>query len=79
MLQEDKKAVMGVIQECSNALTRMDAEREFIKEAIQDASERYELDKKHLRKVIQIHHKQNLQEVKYDNTEVEDLYEELYG
>ena len=79
MTSEDKKALTKVIQDCSDSLIRMEAEREFIKEAIVGANDKYGVDKKHLRKVINIFYKQNLNEVKTENTEVEDLYDELYG
>ena len=75
----DKQAIMKVVQDCSDSLTRMEAEREFIKEAIVGLADKHGLDKKHLRKVINIYYKQNLAEVKEDNSEVESLYEELVG
>lgn len=57
----------------------MESEREFIKEAIVGLNDKYGVDKKHMRKVINIYYKQNLNEVKEENTEVEDLYETLYS
>ena len=77
--QEDKKGIQKVVQDCSDSLIRMESEREFIKEAIVGLSDKYGVDKKHMRKVINIYYKQNLNEVKEENTEVEDLYETLYS
>lgn len=79
MSPEDKKDVIKVVQECCDSLIRMEAEREFIKEAIVGLNDKYDLDKKYLRKIINIFYKQNLGEVKTENAEVESLYEELYG
>lgn len=74
---EDKKAIMKIVRDCSDSLIRIEAEREFIKEAIIGLNDKYEVDKKHIRKVINIYYKQNLSEVKHENSEVEDLYESL--
>jgi len=74
---QDKKDILRVITDCSDSLTRMEGEREFIKEAIIGLNAKYELDKKHLRKVVNIYYKQNLAEVQAANNDVEDLYETL--
>ena len=79
MLAEDKQKIMKVVQECCDSLIRMESEREFVKEAIVGLSDKYDLDKKHMRKVINIYFKQNMGEVRSENTEVESLYEELVG
>ena len=76
---EDKKGIQKVVQDCSDSLIRMESEREFIKEAVVGLNDKYGVDKKHMRKVINIYYKQNLNEVKEENTEVEDLYETLYS
>ena len=72
---EDKKRIKGCIEEISNSMTRMDAEREFIKEAGNLCAEEVEIDKKHLRKMAKIYHKQNLAEVVGEIEDVEWLYE----
>jgi|TARA_A200000159_G_C7266079_1_gene315122 archaellum component FlaC len=72
---EDKKRIKGCIEEISNSMTRMDAERDFIKEAIASCAEDVEIDKKHLRKMAKIYHKQNLAEVVGEIEDVESLYE----
>lgn len=72
---EDKKRIKGCIEEISNSMTRMDAEREFIKEAVNLCAEEVEIDKKHLRKMAKIYHKQNLAEVVSEIEDVESLYE----
>ena len=79
MLAEDKQKIMKVVQECCDSLIRMESEREFVKEAIVGLADKYDLDKKHMRKVINIYFKQNMGEVRSENTEVESLYEELIG
>ncbi len=75
--EQDKKDILAVIKDCSDSLTRMEGEREFIKEAIIGLNDKHGLDKGHLRKVVNIYYKQNLAEVQAQNDEVEDLYESL--
>lgn len=75
---EDRKKVANAIQEISNSMTRIDAEKDLIKDIIDQTSEKFELDKKHLRKLATIYHKQNLTEVKNEYDEVETLYQELF-
>jgi hypothetical protein len=77
MLEQDKKALLGGIQECSNSMTSMEGEREYIKESISILSEKYQVDKKQLKKVVAIYHKQNMTEVSTLANDVQDLYEEL--
>lgn len=75
---EDKKKLANAIKEISNSMTRMDAEKDLIKDIIQGAYEDFEIDKKHIRKLASIYHRQNMSEVKYEYDEVETLYEELF-
>jgi hypothetical protein len=75
---EDKKKLANAIKEISNSMTRMDAEKDLIKDIIQVAYEDFEIDKKHIRKLAAIYHRQNMSEVKYEYDEVETLYEELF-
>ena len=75
---EDKKKLANAIKEISNSMTRMDAEKDLIKDIIQVAYEDFEIDKKHIRKLASIYHRQNMSEVKYEYDEVETLYEELF-
>jgi len=77
VLQNDKENIMRVVQDCCDSLTRMEGEREFVKEAIVGLHDKYDLDKKHIRKVINIFYKQNMGEVRSEMTEVESLYEDL--
>jgi hypothetical protein len=77
MTEEDKKNILHVVKDCSDSLTRIEGEREFIKEAIVGLNDKYELDKKHLRKVISIYYKQNKSEVEAEQGEVIELYESL--
>jgi archaellum component FlaC len=72
---EDRKKILGAIQEISNSLTRVEAERDLIKDILQDIEDKFELPKKYTRKVAKIYHKQNFKEVQEEQSELETIYE----
>jgi hypothetical protein len=74
----DKEKLKKAIQEISNSMTRMDAERDLIKEIIKDANEEHEIDKKVLRKMARAYHKQNFSEEVATQEEFESLYQEVF-
>jgi vacuolar-type H+-ATPase subunit D/Vma8 len=76
---EDRKKIRGALEEISNSLTRIEAERELIKEIIQDVEDKFELPKKYTRKVAKIFHKQNFAEVKTEQEDLETIYETVTG
>ena len=73
----DKKRIKDVMIEISNSMTRIAAEKDFIKEAILSCCDEVEVDKKHLRKMATIYYKQNLAEVVGEVSDVEALYESI--
>jgi|TARA_B100001093_G_scaffold503386_1_gene557687 hypothetical protein len=73
----DKKRIKDCVIEISNSMTRVAAEKAFIKEAILSCCDDVEIDKKHLRKMATIYYKQNLSEVVGEIEEVEALYENV--
>jgi ABC-type dipeptide/oligopeptide/nickel transport system ATPase subunit len=77
MLSDEAKAIKMVMQDISNSMTRIDGEKDFIKESINELSEKHSIPKKNLNKVARIIHKQNMAEVQADNNDVEELYENL--
>jgi hypothetical protein len=74
---EDRKNIKLVLDEISNSMVRIAGEREYIKEAISDMSEKYEIPKKILNKMARIYHKQNFTEMVDENDELEALYENV--
>ena len=75
---EDKKKFEKAIQEMSNSMTRIDAEKDLIKDIIQETHDSLGVEKKYIRKLATIWHKQNVNEVKTETDEVMELYEELF-
>lgn len=78
MTPEDKKKVADAIREMSDSMLRIDAEKELMKDIVDITNEKYEIDKKHFRKLAVIYHKQNMEEQRSESGEVFDLYEELF-
>jgi len=72
---ESKKRIRNAREEISNSMTRMGAERDLIKNILQDVEDDTQVPKKYIRKMATIFHKQNLNEVKAENDDVETLYE----
>jgi len=75
----DKDKLKKSIQEISNSMTRIDGEREHIREAIKLASEEHEINKKVLRKMASAYHKQNFMEEVANQEEFEHLYKDVIG
>jgi aspartokinase len=72
--EEDRKKLLGVIRECSDALTRVSAERDFIREEVKEISKQLDIPKRLVNKMIKVYHKQNFDE----EVAVQDQFETLY-
>jgi len=77
MIEVDKKKVLDVLKEISNSMTRAEAERDFQKEAIKAASDEHQIDKKTLRKMARVYHRQNFSQEVQQHEEFEQLYETI--
>jgi hypothetical protein len=60
-------------------MARIDGERDFIKEAIVNICEEYEMSKKTFRKLAKVYHKQNFSKEVAEHEEFETMYEQLTG
>ena len=76
---EEKKKLSKAIEELSNSMTRVDAEKDLMKDIIQETHDAIGVDKKHIRKIASIYHKQNVSEVQTETEAVMELYEELFN
>lgn len=72
---EDRKAIKGALQEISNSLTKIEAERDLIKDILQRVQDEQSVPKKYVRKLAKIYHKQNFNEVLQEQDDLEVLYE----
>lgn len=72
---EDRKAIKNALQEISSSLTRIEAERDLIKDILQTVQDNQNIPKKYVRKLAKIYHKQNYNEVQQEQDDLETLYE----
>lgn len=73
----DPKKVRDAIVEISNSMTRMDAERDLVKEIVNKIHEEELLDKRVIRKMARVYHKQNFAEESTINEEFETTFKNI--
>jgi len=71
----DREKLLGVLKECSNSLTRMEGEKDYIKEATTNIAKDLQLPKKLVSKMVKVYHKQNYDEEVAVHEQFETLYE----
>jgi uncharacterized protein (UPF0335 family) len=74
-----KKALRDFCGELSGAMTRIEGEQVYIREAMKDFAEETKIDKKVLRKIVKFYHKQNFITQSSENAEVESFYQQIFG
>lgn len=73
--QVQKVAIKAGLQEISNSLTRMEAERENIREIVNKFATEYEMNKRVTRKLARIFHKRNIEEERAEQEEINSTYD----
>ena len=73
----DRQKIKKVLEEISNSMTRIDAEKDYIREAIAECSDEFKLSKRTLTKMARVYHKQNYSQEIANHEEFEDLYETI--
>ena len=71
----DKAKVLGCLQEISNSLTRVEAERDLIKEIFEKMQDECEIPKKLGRKLARVYHKRSYEEEVAEQSDFQDVYE----
>lgn len=71
---DERNRIQSAIKEISNSLTRIEAERDLIKETLKLLEDEFELPKKYMRKVAVTYHRQNLNQVKEEFSDIEEIY-----
>jgi cysteine sulfinate desulfinase/cysteine desulfurase-like protein len=74
-----RKAIKDCMNELSASMTRIEGERDFIKEAISKVCEDFEMNKKTFRRLAKTYHKQNFSKEVAEHEEFETMYEQLTG
>jgi hypothetical protein len=67
------------LQEISDSLTRAEAERDYVKDAIKAIADENGLQKKIVAKMAKVYHKQNYSEVVAESDEFQTMYEKVTG
>lgn len=75
--EEQKKKLRGAIQEISNSMIRMEAERDLIREIVKENSQELQVPKKIISKIAKTYHKQNLTQEIADHEEFVEIYEKV--
>ena len=79
LTEEERNKLKNAIVEYSNALTRIEAEKDFIKELVNNLHEQYDIDKKIINTIAKTYHKQQFNQLKEEHTTLEMLYETILG
>ena len=74
-----RKAIKKCMDELSASMSRIEGERDLIKEAINNCCEEYEINKKTFRRLAKVYHKQNFSREVAEHEEFETMYEQLTG
>ena len=73
----DRKAILDCMKEISASMTRVEGEREFIREAINEICEKQTLSKKTFRRMAKVYHKQNFSLEQEAHEEFENMYQAI--
>lgn len=74
---EDKKKIKGVIMELNDSMTRMAAERDLQKEAINNINDALGVDKKLIKRMAKAYYKANYNEEVEENNTFEEFYDTI--
>ena len=70
-----RKVIFDCMKEISGSMTRIEAERDFIREAIKNVCDQNNLSKKTFRRMAKTYHKQNFSVELEEHEEFENLYQ----
>lgn len=78
---EDRKRIRNALEEISNSMTRIEAERDLIKDIKAELLEAYKplLSRKQISKMAKVYHNQSFDAEVATHEEFEALYEEIAG
>lgn len=76
---EDQEKIRKALKEISDSYTRIEGEKDLIKEIVEEVKENFNLPKRTINKMAKTYHKQNFHEEQASFEEFEALYEEIVG
>lgn len=75
--EADQKKLLDCLRECSGSMTRMEGEKDYIKESIAKVSKDLQLPKKLVARLVKVYHKQNYDEEVATHEQFETIYETI--
>ena len=76
---KEKTDIKNCLQEISNSLTRVEAERDNIKAVLDRMAEEFEMNKRLSRKLAKVFHKRSIQEEAASMQELQETYDDIVG
>ena len=73
----DREKIKKMLAEISGSMTRMEAERDLVRETVKDMSKQFNLSVKTLNRMAKVYHKQNYNQEVAEHEEFEELYETI--
>jgi hypothetical protein len=73
--EPDRDKLFKVIKECSDSMTRQEAEKDFVRESIAETAKNMQLPKRLVARLVKVYHKQNFDEEVAVHEQFETLYE----
>ena len=73
--EEDRKKFMNAVQEISNSMIRIEAERDLIREIVKEKADEFSISKKVINKIAKTDHKQNRAQVEAEHEEFMEIYD----
>jgi hypothetical protein len=73
--QPDREKLFKIVKECSDSMTRIEGENDFIRESIAETAKQMQIPKKLVAKLVRVYHKQNFDEEVAVHEQFENLYE----
>lgn len=77
--EEQRKQIRNCLSELSNSYTRIEAERDLVKEIIERMSDEFSISKRLARRLAKIYHKRNIAEEIASAEELTETYDEVVG
>lgn len=77
--EADVAAIQKILKEVSDCMTRIEGEKEYIKDALGDLSKQYGIPKVMLNKVARAFHKRNIEEEKAKSDDMFYLYDGIFS
>lgn len=73
----DQKAIKDAVREASDSMVRIESEKEQIKTIVEMVSEKYELPKKVVNRLVKTYHKSTYDQETVEQDDFRELYETI--